>query len=404
MCIPASAQESDAGTLPFDPDEWLQGPDRRDLEWKVKIIKPSLTLQQRYLLQVDARMKAGQWKKRGIVGDLHFVLKVADSEDNWMRGYSYTYLSVPAELQSYHYIQCVTGVYLRPGKYTIALIVYEANLKQVNIWRKKVEFKNPEGKLLPELDRDLPAVDFIDGTPEYVMDFDRAPSFMDSLWPLGAGMEWLPVGNRSEVCVDLVINVSYSQVLRGKSLQQWWLNYQMNASYVLQTGSVISHLGLSKGCVRVSIVDVLSMKTLFDRENAEGFDWQEAGRVVREQNRFTIDIDRLSRYTQASAYFNARLSEILEGGSCRSGEAATKRAVVVVSNQQVFPPETEIIEISPKSSEKPRFYYFCINDRAYISGDIQKMLKPAKPRSFLIRRPHDFRKALSDLILDLEKG
>jgi len=403
FCVSTNAQETEETSLPFEIADWLQGPDREDLPWKVKLLKPRLTLQQRSLLQVDARINAGRLKNRDIERDLHFVLKVADSNDNWIHGYSYTHLPVPAGIQSFHQIQCITGLYLRPGKYTIALIIYETNLKQVNVWKKSFEFKNPGKDLLPDLDRDLPEVEFISGTPEYVMDFDMPPAYLDSIWPLGSGKEWLPVENGSDICIDIVVNVSYSQVLRSKSLQQRWLNYLMNSSYMLQAGSVLTNLGLNKGCMRITIVDVLSMKTLFDRKEAKDFDWHDAGEVVGRQNRFTIDVDRLSSYTRASAYFHAKLSEILEDNSCVSGKNTPSRIVIVVSNQQVFPENTDIIPVIPQNPESTRFYYFCINNNAYISGDVNEMLKPAEPKRFMIRGPLDFRKALSNLILDLEK-
>ncbi len=403
ICHATYAQEADESALPFVISDWLHYAERRDVPWDVKVLKPRLTLQQRNLVQVDARINAGRLKNRDKERDLHFVLKVADADDNWVPGYSYTHLPVPAGLEAYHQIQCVTGLYLRPGRYTLALIIYEANLEQVNVWKKDIEVKNQGGDLLRDLDRDLPEIEFISGTPDYVMDFDVPPSFMDSIWPLGSGLEWLPVQNGSDICIDIIVNVSYSQVLRGESSQQWWLNYRMNSSYMLQVGSVLSHLGLNKGCIRITVVDLLSMKTLFYRENAETFDWQEADRVIGSQNRFTIDVDRLSSYTQSSAYFNATLNDILEDGACATGEDALPRTVIVVSNQQVFPEETEIVEIKPPDPESTRFFYFCINNRPFITGDINRMLESTALVRFMVRQPLDLRKALSELIIDLEK-
>ena len=420
ICNTTNAQDTDEDSLPFKIADWLQGPERKDLPWKIKIIKPHLTLQQRNLVQVDARIQAGRLKKRDVERDLHFVLKVADSDNNWVPGYSYTHLPVPAGLESYHQIQNITGLYLRPGKYTLALIIYEANLEQGNIWKKSIEVKDPGDGLLQNLDRDIPKIEFTSGTPDYVMDYDAPPSYLDSIWPLGSGIEWLPVKNMSDVCIDIVMNVSYNQVLRSASAltqssyrsygpvsrgvraqQQRWWNYRMNSSYVMQAGSVLSHLGLDYGCIRISMVDILNMKTIFYRENAEGFDWQNANKVVGSQNRYTVGVDQLSSYTQTSAYFNATMEKILKDDPCATGKDTLPRTVIIVSNQQRFPNNTEIVEITPSNHESTRFYYFCINESPYISGDINKMLKLTKPKRYMIREPRDLRKALSNLILDL---
>jgi hypothetical protein len=401
--ISACAEEIARPSPAFDISAWLQRSNRADLPWKVTLIKPRLTLQQRYLVQVSALIYTARLRKRNVGRDLNFVLKVADSDGNWVPGYSYTHLPMPAGLPSYYEIQCVTGIYLRPGKYTIALVLYEANLKQGNVWKKSLEVKAMKEDPLPDLDRDLPRIEFISGTPEYVMGSGMSHAYLDSVWPLGKGMEWLPVANKSDMFLDIVVNVSFNMMLRGQSMQQWWVNYPINAAQMVQAASVLSHLRLNKGRIRISIVDVMNMKTIFDREDAQGFDWRNAGEVVRKQNRFTIDIDRLSFFTQVSAYFQAKLNEILEDGSSASSGGAPHRVLIVVSNQQEFPEKTPIIKVVPQNPESTRLFYFCVNNRFYISGDINEMLKSAAQKRFNVRQPRDFRKALSDLILELEK-
>jgi hypothetical protein len=41
---------------PVPVEQWLRGPDRRDFPWKVRLLKPRLTFQQRYLVQVRANL------------------------------------------------------------------------------------------------------------------------------------------------------------------------------------------------------------------------------------------------------------------------------------------------------------------------------------------------------------
>ena len=159
------------------------------------------------------------------------------------------------------------------------------------------------GNILPELDRDLPDIEF---TSE-----ER---------PLAEGKEWLPVKNSRSLCIDIVANTS----LDWHHERRLGVNYSGGYSWapavtstdILQAASVLSHLRLRKGRVRVSIVDPLWMKTLFIREDAAAFDWQRASQVVETRDPDTIDIDLLVSKMQASAYLVDKLNEILRDDAC----------------------------------------------------------------------------------------
>ena len=125
--------------LPFDMDEWLKYKKHRDFSWNVSVSKPALTLQQRFLVTVSASIRGDDLPSSEKAYDLYFVLKVADEDNVWTPGYSNTRLTVPPRPDKYHYINAVAGVYLRPGQYTLALIVYDSVTKKGNVQQKKIK-------------------------------------------------------------------------------------------------------------------------------------------------------------------------------------------------------------------------------------------------------------------------
>ena len=377
---------------PFNVDQWLYGPDREDFSWSADIFPPILTLQQRY----SVRVRASFYIRSDIVGDqtipqdFHFVLKVAAGDGNWIPQYSYTRIPFPSKEDKYQILEFRDAVYLRPGLYTIALIAYDAISGKGNILHKRVTVSPVKRDKLPELDRDLPKVEFTSD--------ER---------PLAKGREWLPVNNQRSLCIDIIANTSmdpYHHPTMGRnSTGRGPLRTGNQSTPILQVASVLSHLGLSSGRVRVSIVDTLRMQTLFHREDASGFDWKRASQIATAKPSPTIDIDLVASQTQASAYLHDRVQEILEDSGCASGTEIPLKTVIVVSTDMVFPADTLIREIALPNRDSVRFFHFKIpmGDLAY--DDLHKMLKRTEAKAFTVRNGASFRKNLADLIAYLEK-
>ena len=140
------------------------------------------------------------------------------------------------------------------------------------------------------------------------------------------------------------LGVFYSANGRG-----WARSPRVTSTDILQVASVLSNLGLRKGRVRVSIVDPLWMKTLFNREDAAVFDWQRASQVVEMRDPDTIDIGLLVSKMQASAYLGDKLHEILRDDACAAGTESPLKIVIVVSTHMVFAKQTTIRQIVPRT-------------------------------------------------------
>ena len=394
LCGGARASGANEDGPPFDVDRWLKGPDREDFSWDVRASYPSLTLQQRYWVEVGAFFDGGGLRHSATQHDLHFVLKVATGDGNWVPGYSHTRVPFPPQEYNFNVIDYSDGVYLRPGRYTLALIVYDPILKKGNLWRKRVKVSPVTGGILPELDRDLPDIEFTSKQK-----------------PLAAGKEWLPVKNIRSLCIDIVANTSmdwhherrlgvhYSARGQGAA----WAP-TVTSTDILQAASVLSNLGLRKGRVRVTIVDPLWMKTLFDREDAAVFDWQRASQAVEMSDPDTIDIGLLVSKMQASSYLADQLNEILSDDACAPATESALKIVIVVSTHMVFAKQTVIQQIVPQDPAFVRFFHFRIPKGVPADDDLCKMLKPANPQTMTVAGGLSFRKELAALISRLEKS
>jgi hypothetical protein len=334
-------------------------------------------------------------------------MKVADAHGLWFSGQDYNHLLIPPQIDRSQEILYASGLYLRPGRYTIALIAYDIVLKQGNVWRKLVKVPRPKRDPLPELDRNVPDVEFISEMPRNVLNYNQSlgirVSSVNDVWPLGHGREWLPVKSSSRLRIEIVVNTSaYNNPYRRNKAAA--INYPVYSLHLLQVASVLSNLRPPKGCVRVSMLDTLRMKTLFDREDAESFDWQRASEVVAKQDQVTINASLLRSRTKASAYLLDVLLKIMADSGCASGAEPPLIVIIVVSRELLFAEHTRIERVIPLNPASTRFFYFSVASNIVNMGDdLFKMLKPAKPQRYFIMEPRLFRNALAALISSLER-
>ena len=245
------------------------------------------------------------------------------------------------------------------------------------------------------IDNTLPEVEFINSPQNEQEAYNRLiVALKDS--------EWLPVHNNRCLCLDIVANISvdynYNPRL-GVSNRIGYaypvgLLFSTNiwASYILTRASDRSHLRLRSGQVRVSILDPLRQKTLFDRENAADFDWQRAGEMVAKQDPDTVGIDLLGSERGSGNYLHGKFQGILEDGACSPGTESPLKIVIVVGNEMRFAKHTAVPQLDPQDPGSAQFLYFCYGDYRY--DDIFKILKRTKPQRYT---------SLEDLISYIEK-
>src|SRR4051812_29458851 len=207
-------------------EQWLRGPDRNDYKWKVEIVPARMTFQQRNLVQVRAYLDAEplQGDNRH---DFYFVLKLADDKGNWLPEDSYNHYPLPPGLDKKNEIQYSSGFYAKPGKYTVGLVLYDVATGKGNVWHKEFEVKPPKKGLLPDLDRNIPEVEFITEVPADalptrdkttltrrrgafgpVVTVSNPRDISDQEWPPGHGVEVLPVRAPRPMRVDVILNVA----------------------------------------------------------------------------------------------------------------------------------------------------------------------------------------------------
>ena len=412
VVAPAKAQDANKPAEESAPNipvtQWLAGPERKDYPWDVELIQPRLTFQQRFLLQVRATVDVAPMID-GRKHDLWFVLKVADAEGHWLPDDTHNHYPIPPDLSKENDITFTSGFYAKPGRYTAGLVLYDAGTSKGSVWRKQFEVKAPKHDPLPGMDRDLPTVDFVDDVPDDAVPVRSGAGFIrprrfqyvgtDEQWPPGRGIEFLPVhsSSRRPLRVDVILNVApwldpYMQVAPSQR------SYRTEAGRMAQIGALLSHIAVPNGCVQVSAVDLSKLEVVFGRQEGRDADWQKLTEKIRKHDHDTISVSVLSKQKTTAGFLRDFLTNIMvdQSGCGKDGE----HAIVFVSHDFSFPAGTNGDRLWPDTQCACRYYYVRVPGPNG-ADDLDKFLKPAKPRRFDVDSPAAFRKAVAELLEDL---
>jgi hypothetical protein len=404
FCIrsPASTDHDPPPEIPIQ--QWLQAPDRHDFHWKVTIEPAKLTFQQRHLQEIESTFSVGKLLKAGVsLSDLHFVVKFAAGDGNWFPGQCYSRFKPAPDLRTGDQIHSFASVYLRPGKYRVAVMAYDGLHRRGNLWTNHFEVPAVKDDPLPDMDRDLPQIDFLPDVQH--LDIQANEHTSSDPWAFGNGALRLPVDTETPVQLDVVADIAPSL---GKPTQL----YRWNAAFVMQISEALSQIDLKNGCVRFSAISLLGQKTYLHGEDAHKVDWDNLRRVLEQRerdnqvNRAMVDVSTLTAPKPAPDRYARFLDQVLAGTStCDLGQQPLRHVLVVVSDALPFFTDMETAAVQPQSLPVAECYHLEL-DRTVggvRSDQMERLLKSLHPTQVRFKRTTEFRVALAHIISGIKR-
>jgi hypothetical protein len=405
-------------TAPFDVDQLLSQAPKKDFPWNIQV-KTIQSSEERFLVQVKAIFYVSSLEGY-LQRNLHFIVKIANS-NKWVPGYSYCQITIP-DTASYHVlgpIECNAKIYVRPGEYTVAFIAYDPIVKKGNFGRKVIKTPGLQKGFPPE-----PKTAFDDVEYFRSNDIEDPSSAFSDLFASEKLPEWMHVENKRRLCVDIVANaspdyhlnpqlgISVRRIPNGsvdssrafENPENWdqngspvyALQNSVSTSYskndnalqklrvyslipIMQTASILSHLKLRDGNVRITVVDAFRVKTFFDRVNAADFDLKKAQEMVMKQNLNEVSIDDLNAYGKNAAFIKDKLQEIAND-PCSSKAQTPLRIIILVNGQMKFPQQWNFPQFKLPAPDETKLFYIRYGE--YGEDDIYKIIKDANPKIY----------------------
>jgi hypothetical protein len=394
-------------------DKLCQGPEHQDIPWKVHVSSPRLMYQQTYLVQARARIDPLLLKRVNNARILHFALKVQAADGRWATGGEFKDYTVPPDIGRDTDLEYETAVYLRPGNYTLIVAVLDSGTGQSSLLRQTLRIPPMPDDPFPELDSRLAAVEFPDGFPQQEVGNDEADD--GELFPVSRDRGPIPVATPHPTVVDIVLDITKRptvvapiyfdlygrpRVRRRPASPPAIPPYDLEVGRLLQVGNLLARLAPQAGCVRVSAVDVLRMKTMLDKVSAKTIDWPRFEQQIQRMDQDTVDVAVLTNKKGPAEFMRRYLDELsADSPACASGG---EHYVVVVSHEVPFPEKDG--KLADVDRERARFYYLVSQVGGGMGDDLNGLLKPVKPQRLSFNSPRDFRKALAKIVADLKSG
>jgi hypothetical protein len=371
-------------TLDLPVALWLQAGEHKDFKTRVSVRGPFFGYQQRHLLRVFTTIDLKRLQKSSVERDLHILLKVADEDGQWAPDETYAHAEIRDRLRTATDLVLTSQFFFQPGRYTLAVIVFDRRTQQRSVTFHRLKVPAIGNDPLPHLARDLPRIEFLE-------------KMRPDALPLGAGRAHLPVETVRPLLIDVVTDFGAHAEQFEPRLQSW------DSSRMVQVASLLSQIQPSRGCVRVTGLDVLRLKTLYWREAADRMDWLAEREKLLGRSLHTVEITELAARLQAAEFLRDRLQQLWgEPARCEGVAGPVDRAVIFVGHGVFFPPGTRVEPAQVAAGCDCRFYYLRLEpNQLYLFDMVPKILRPIAPRLTTSRSPEQFRRDLATLLRSL---
>ena len=394
-------------TIQLPISEWLSQGERTEIPWTVALTEPVLTFQLRTVVRVTAKIDAKVLQKQGVMHQLHFIVKAAAENGEWDDEESYSSIKIDGKLVNTE-LQMLADLYLQPGAYRVATIVYDAVSKKRNVSFSRVEISAPDRDWFPGLLTGIPRITLLPPP--------------DSTAPLAPERVSLPVATERPIQLDLIVDLSAhekdyepagSLLLRNQIQRVFFIDRAAgedlrfpsvvrpqhlffdayNQSLLLETASTLSGLDLKGGCMRIAVLDIPQHRVLLPLTRAKEVDWDRMEDEILSPNQAMVSVRTLEDGRKAVSFFQEQIAQATsESTSCKLGSQEALHVVAILSRGQRFTSGKKREKLSPECNCK----VFYLRQTAYSSppDDLKGMLKPLSPKVLEFSDPQQFREKL----------
>jgi hypothetical protein len=361
----------------------MAGAQRKEIPWKTDVSKPFLGDLQRLEVWIGVHVPLKTLARRGPQHSLLLIAGVADASGKWFpRAGTYLRQEVDLQAKKAESVSFILGAQVLPATTRWAWCC-AMKLRAMQLATPRLPRLAAEARPAPRMWRDL-----------------RRPS--STPWKKG----WTsfttrgcaaPVASgqtRRPLRVDVLINLFGSQRQPGR--------FGVALHQLVPALRILSEMQLSNGSLHITTVDAERRRILFQQENVEELKWPELRAALEKVNPDTIEVEALAGRKQNAAYFREVLAERLKAGEPAGAASGPKRVVIVLAGESYYSRGADRRPLTPPANCDCLVYYVRLESCGCI-GTSSARCCPGLPRRFVVRNPEDFRKALAEILRDLNQ-
>jgi hypothetical protein len=364
--------------------DWLNAGEHADIPWYFTVRQPFLRIDQRVEVSYIARISGKNLNRTGAHHELYLISRISSPDGEWLNEpqiVRHTTEQLANNVQAEFFMEFV----VRPGDYLLWCVLYDKQTGKHNLARRRVKVSELGGDPLPDLYQHMPLVQFPDpGAPTA-----GALQFVNS-------QLYLPAHNKRPLQVELISMLSPPEQWTGRTRVM-----RAHNDSTLGALAALSQIDLSEGNISITGLDLARREVLFEQRDFRRVKWDSLMEAMKKAQSLDISAQALQGAKNNGAFFrevlNQRLTDV-------SSEGEPLRVVIVVTSAQLFESGADLRPVQVEGDCNCRVYYLRfrlnLND---VFDQLEKFMKPLHPRVFNLITARDLRKAISEILDDLEK-
>src|SRR5689334_23012703 len=392
MAIPARAQEVTAESAFADApfDQWQAEGQREQVPWQVQMLADKLSFHQRLIATIKVQVPGPELLKRNHDERILLLVEVRNGEGVSSRNYGLLELNNLKPEVKRSDVEFSWQAFAVPGQYEVSVALWDKKSGEHNFMRRLFHVDAYKGDPLPGMWRGLDAFEFWstkrDG-PEYMFHSDVE------------GRLHLPLATKRPVHLEVLLDLTPSaEIFRGNIG-----HYNRYLSEALPIFKDFSQITMTNGSRGAAVLDLVQRRIPFEQSDGKDLDWPSLSKAFSPDNGpGVVSVKDLQNRKQTPVYLREEIVRRLgsaSGTAGKPGERPLHVFVVIASPVELYAfPALPAIETG--NEEDCRIYYVQVEffERRGVAGgtgNVEKMLKPLKMRTFHVQSPDDVRQALA---------
>lgn len=363
--------------------DWLNAGEHTELPWTFTVRQPSLRIDQRIEISYAARISGKDLNRSGKSHELFLVNRLSTPDGEWLNEPRIVRHTLEDQLPNNVQAEFTIRVVAQPGEYTLWAVLYDRKTGKHNLAKRRIHVPEMHGDPLPELYRRMPLVEF----PETNDSNDNAFGFVNS-------QLYLPVHNKRPLQVELISMLSPPEQWTGRSRVM-----RVHNDDTLGALSALSQLDLSEGSLSITGLDLVRRQIMFEQHDFQNVEWSSLMNAMKKAQSPNITAAALQGSKNNGAFFRDFLNQRLASES-PTGDGM--RVIIVVTSSRLFESGSDLRPVQIEGDCNCRLYYLRfrlnVND---VFDQLERFMKPLRPRIFNLIGARDLRKAIAEIVDDL---
>ena len=389
--VPAQAPAAEAGSVPLA--EWIREGERQDFGWDLDVEGPRLRMDQRHEVAITAAVKAGDLGESVTGHPLSLVAAVTGRDGEWLAGSPPVQESLGGEAHRETRVELEMYLALTPGEYVLWIALHDQTTGLRNVDRRNVSVDRINDDPLPLAYADFPQVEFAQ--------VEKTGGLTVRLF--GSDLA-VPVASARPLEVELIAVLSAPEQWPGGAA------FVRHTENVLGGLTALSQMDLTAGSLSLTGLDLLRREVVLEHRPVEHMDTLGLVDAFDAVNRSPIPLEALMESTQNAAflrkYIEERVAGHLDDSDVRpSGGEKPLRVLILLGGVMRFEDDSDLSPVELEGACDCRVYHVRFKQELQdLFDQVDDVLEPFDPPTFDVFTPRDFRKAIGEIVRDLERS